>query len=463
MAAWVPPFPEPPRRPSWRQRLEGLRSWFAWLTPFSYRLPAGRASLLGQTMVLVNEPAEVRRLLVDEVDDHPKHPLTLWVLAPLIGRGVFSVNGDEWQQQRRWIDQALQQASLQKVYPQMQAAAAGLMERLEERLGERGDLSLDLQTEMTAYTADVIVRTILGESVAQDEASRVFEAFARYQQRTVPALVLRLLGVPGGWLEGYLRHHARPIRLWLAERVRRRLNGESATRQDLLQVLIDSGAFTAEQLVDQVCVLFLAGHETSAMLLAMTGWLLSRDAKWQQKVQDEIDGLLTETAGRPAPADLLRLTTTTAVLNETLRLYPPLPFVIRQSLHGGQVAGERCPVGGILTLSPWVIQRHRSHWQEPDAFRPERFLTGEEREAIRDGHLPFGLGPRRCPGAAFAMQEALVLLVALLKQHRLGPNDPTAPALVGRLTLRSTTPLSVRLSQRQWPDAQQGGGDREWG
>ena len=448
MAAWVPPFPEPPRRPGWRQRLEGLRSWFAWLTPFSYRLPAGRASLLGQTMVLVNDPGEVRRLLVDEVDEHPKHPLTLWVLAPLIGRGVFSVNGEEWQQQRRWIDQALQQASLQKVFPQMQAAAATLVKRLDERLNGDAGVRIDLQTEMTAYTADVIVRTILSEPVAGADAAAVFEAFARYQQRTVPALVLRLLGVPGRWLEGYLRHHARPIRLWLAERVGRRLSGASPAQQDLLQVLIDSGAFDAEQLVDQVCVLFLAGHETSAMLLAMAGWLLSHDQGWQRRVQQEIDALLDQTGGHPGPADLRQLEQTAAVLNETLRLYPPLPFVIRQSLHGEEVAGQRCPMGGVLTLSPWVLQRHRSRWNDPDTFRPERFLDNGGRDVSREAYLPFGLGPRRCPGAAFAQQEAMVLLVALLAKYNLIPASTPDPALMGRLTLRSGNGVLVHMSHR---------------
>mgnify|MGYP003335021429 CR=1 FL=1 len=448
MAAWVPPFPEPPRRPGWRQRLEGLRSWFAWLTPFSYRLPAGRASLLGQTMVLVNDPGEVRRLLVDEVDEHPKHPLTLWVLAPLIGRGVFSVNGEEWQQQRRWIDQALQQASLQKVFPQMQAAAATLVKRLDERLNGDAGVRIDLQTEMTAYTADVIVRTILSEPVAGADAAAVFEAFARYQQRTVPALVLRLLGVPGRWLEGYLWHHARPIRLWLAERVGRRLSGASPAKQDLLQVLIDSGAFDAEQLVDQVCVLFLAGHETSAMLLAMAGWLLSHDQGWQKRVQQEIDALLDQTGGHPGPADLRQLEQTAAVLNETLRLYPPLPFVIRQSLHGEEVAGERCPMGGVLTLSPWVLQRHRSRWNDPDTFRPERFLDNGGRDVSREAYLPFGLGPRRCPGAAFAQQEAMVLLVALLAKYNLIPASTPDPALMGRLTLRSGNGVLVHMSHR---------------
>jgi cytochrome P450 len=399
-------------------------------------------------MVLVNEPAEVRRLLVEEVDDHPKHPLTLWVLAPLIGRGVFSVNGEEWQQQRRWIDQALQQASLQKVFPQMQEAAADLVKRLDQRLDGTDRLSIDLQSEMTAYTADVIVRTILGEAVASEEASRVFEAFARYQQRTVPALVLRLLGVPGRWLEGYLSHHAGPIRQWLAERVSRRLSGASPARQDLLQVLIDSGAFTADQLVDQVCVLFLAGHETSAMLLAMAGWLLSRDAKWQQRVRDEIDALVANTDGTPGPADLVGLKNTTAVLNETLRLYPPLPFLIRQSVHGELIAGEHCPVGGILTLSPWVMQRHRRIWQDPDAFKPERFLKDQEREAVRLGQMPFGMGPRRCPGTAFAMQEAQVMLLSLLRNYQLEEVLSDDPLLVGRLTLRSRTGVRVRLGRR---------------
>ena len=314
------------------------------------------------------------------------------------------------------------------------------------------DACIDLQSEMTAYTADVIVRTILSEPVTGPDAAAVFESFARYQHRTVPALVLRLLGVPGRWLEGYLQHHARPIRVWLAERVRRRLSGESPPRPDLLQVLIDSRAFDAEQLVDQVCVLFLAGHETSAMLLAMAGWLLSRDQPWQDRARQEIDDLLAQTGGVPSPADLRQLVQTAAVLNETLRLYPPLPFVIRQSVHGERVAGERCPMGGVLTLSPWVLQRHRSRWNDPDGFCPERFLGEGEREAIREAYLPFGLGPRRCPGAAFAQQEALVLLVALLGRYRLDPADTAPPQLVGRLTLRSTSGAMVTIHERQWPD-----------
>ena len=294
----------------------------------------------------------------------------------------------------------------------------------------------------------MLFRSILSEPVAGADAAAVFEAFARYQQRTVPALVLRLLGVPGRWLEGYLWHHARPIRLWLAERVGRRLSGASPAKQDLLQVLIDSGAFDAEQLVDQVCVLFLAGHETSAMLLAMAGWLLSHDQGWQKRVQQEIDALLDQTGGHPGPADLRQLEQTAAVLNETLRLYPPLPFVIRQSLHGEEVAGQRCPMGGVLTLSPWVLQRHRSRWNDPDTFRPERFLDNGGRDVSREAYLPFGLGPRRCPGAAFAQQEAMVLLVALLAKYNLIPASTPDPALMGRLTLRSGNGVLVHMSHR---------------
>jgi len=136
------------------------------------------------------------------------------------------------------------------------------------------------------------------------------------------------------------------------------------------------------------------------------------------------------------------------VLNETLRLYPPLPFVIRQSLQGEMVAGERCPMGGVLTLSPWVLHRHRRHWNNPDAFDPERFLVDDERDAIRDAYMPFGLGARRCPGAPFAQQEALILLTHILAQYKMAPVKTEWPAFVGRLTLRSDSKVMVRVERR---------------
>ena len=437
--AWVPPQPRLQLQAKGWARLKGLRSWLNWLTPLSYRLPVGRQRVLGRTMLLLGDAKETRRVMVDEAETHPKHPLTLWLLRPLIGRGVFSVNGEEWRHQRQWVDQALQQASIRRVHPQMQAATSDALAQLHP--GE-----VDLEEVMTAFTADVIVRTILSLPVGQDDAAEIFRSFSRYQQRTVPALVLHLFGLPQGLFMPYLRHHARPIRQWLARHIQRRLSGEAPEQADLLQALIDTNAFSPQQLVDQVCVLFLAGHETSASVLAMAGYLLSQDPARQQRVHQEV---LEQTHSPATPEELRRLSFTQAVWKETLRLYPPLPFLPRQNQEEENLAGARCPMRSIVTVSPWVVQRHRSLWPQAESFQPERFLEPESAALEQQAFLPFGLGPRRCPGSGFAQQEGLLLLSELVRHFELLPSARPAPELEGRLTLRSAHGVHVCLKRRE--------------
>lgn len=450
----IPPHPEaaPIREPLVLRLRHGLRSWLALLTPFSYRLPVGVETILGQRLLLVNEPQAVRRVLLEEVEHFPKHPFTFWVLEPLIGRGVFSVNGEEWRRQRRLIDQALQQARLTRVFPQMQAACADLIARLEPQADGR---DVDMQTTMTLVTADVIVRTLTSEPLAAAEAEQVFLAFSRYQRRAAITLILRLLRLPRLLLQGYLARHARPIRAWLHRRIDARL-AAAAPSQDLLQALVDSGAFSREQLVDQVCTLFLAGHETSAAALAMAAWLLSQSPAVQGRLQRELQALLAGSDRPLQPDDLRQLPYTLAVFQETLRLYPPLIFFTRESSRDTELAGQRCPLRALVSISPWVIHRHHNLWPDPDGFDPERFLAAGAAgpawppmaERPREAYLPFGLGPRHCPGAAFAQQEALLVLAELVRHFELLPAGGPAPDLVGRLTLRSRNGIAVKLRRR---------------
>jgi cytochrome P450 len=219
--------------------------------------------------------------------------------------------------------------------------------------------------------------------------------------------------------------------------------------------------FSQDELIDQVCVLFLAGHETSASALAMACYLLARDPEAQARFAQEIQQVRR---GFPLPGsppsdhrplgyeDLRRLPYGTALLQETLRLYPPLSFFIRESQAPSQLGESRCPVGALLAISPWVIQRHEQHWSEPNRFRPERFLANqaneEEKQWARDAYLPFGLGPRKCPGAAFALQEALLVLAELVSRYELLGEPGQEPDLVGNLTLRSRTGVPWKLRRR---------------
>jgi cytochrome P450 len=287
-------------------------------------------------------------------------------------------------------------------------------------------------------------------------------AFGRYQRRAARALVLRFLHLPRRWVQRWLRRDAAVIRSWMEAVIEQRLTAPDSGGDDLLACLIEAvdpqtgHRLTAQELVDQVCFLFLAGHETSASGLSSACWLLALDQAVQQRLQQEVDALpqpLTPVALRQMPYGA-------AVFQETLRLYPPVSFFIRErqgeatTLMASDAAPSRCPVGSLLTLSPWVIHRHEQHWPQPHQFRPERFLLGEasadERQCSREAWLPYGMGPRKCPGAAFAQQEALLVLAELLRCYQLlpAPGLPS-PEWVGRLTLRSASGVWLRLVARQ--------------
>jgi cytochrome P450 len=213
-----------------------------------------------------------------------------------------------------------------------------------------------------------------------------------------------------------------------------------------------SARFSREELVDQVCFLFLAGHETSASALGMAVYLLGCFPEVQQRLRAEVLQVLASGAGAPDRPlgfeDLRQLSYGAAIFNETLRLYPPLSFFSRESQANTELAGSRCPMRALVTLSPWVIQRHEQYWSEPNAFRPERFLSdanADDRRWARDAFLPYGLGPRKCPGAAFAQQEALLVLAELVRRFEVLPDPEHEPELVSRLTLRSRNGIRVRL------------------
>jgi len=462
-----PVYPPPePYTPNFLRRIRrGLYSWFGLLDEWGFRIPVGALRFMGLNLLLVNEPAAVRQVLVSEVEAFPKHPYMLWILEPLIGRGIFAVNGAEWAQQRRLLDQALQMVQLQRVLPQMAAACQASLARLEPQVA--GDLvagrSVDADAEMTLVTADVIVRTILSRPLEGAEAEAIFAAFTRYQKRAGQALMLRFLRLPRRPLQGYLARDAAPIRAWLAAAIDARLNAPAGHTpgDDLLAALIEArdpetgACFSREELVDQVCVLFLAGHETSASALGMAVYLLGCFPEVQQRLRAEVLEVLGSRAGAPDQPlgfeDLRQLSYGAAIFNETLRLYPPLSFFIRESQVNTELAGSRCPLRALVTISPWVIQRHEQHWSEPNAFKPERFLsdaTADDRRWARDAFLPYGLGPRKCPGAAFAQQEALLVLAELVRRFEVLPDPEHEPELVARLTLRSRNGIRVRLRAR---------------
>jgi len=437
------------------------RSWLDGLFERSYRMKMGQVLLPGLDVYMVNQPELVRRILVTEAEKFPKHKLLGMMLEPLLGESIFTTNGAIWEMQRRMLDPAFAQARLKNVFPLMRDAGIALCERLD-RLQD-GAVH-DLEVEMTHVTADIIFRTILSQKLDGDNARKVFDAFTRFQALAPRVLLPRLYRLPA-WLrpsktERRLREAGNEIRSLLEHFIRPRYEacraGNPGEYQDILSVLLDVAdpetgkRFDYEELVDQVAMLFLAGHETSASALSWSLYLIASVPEIQQRMYEEGRAVL----GRREPdyADIKKLRVHWNVFREALRLYPPVGFFAREVTQTTRMRDKTMSPGASVVISPWLIHRHRELWERPDEFDPDRHDSPEARESLRCAYLPFGMGPRVCIGAAFAMQEAVLILAMLVQRYRFEAVPGVEPRPVGRLTVRSENGIRVRLNKRSEAD-----------
>jgi len=459
---FCPHYPAPAkRRPSaLRMFFSKRRSWLDALYERSYAMKMGEVHLPGMDLYMVNEPALVRRVMVDAaLEEFPKHPMLGDALRPLLGDSIFTTNGEVWKRQRELMNPSFEQARLKLVYGRMRDAALAMAARLE-RVPE-GAVH-DVEVEMTHVAADIILRTILSESLDGGTARLIFDAFARYQELAPRLMMPSFFGLR--WLRPFWqvrrsRAAAGEIRALLVDLIRPRheaaLRGDEGP-DDILSSLLrvrdprSGEGFAFEELVDQVAMLFLAGHETSASALSWSLHLLANSPGVQERMHAEAVATLdlgSDDAGAVKDLALAR-----NVFRETLRLFPPVGFLARQCTHAQRMRDKSVGQGSSVIVAPWLIQRHRELWARPDEFDPDRYDREDEspaaRDSLRRAYLPFGMGPRVCIGASFALQEAALVLGVLAQRFRFEPAPGAVPEPVGRLTIRAEHGIRLRVFQR---------------
>ena len=288
--AYEPPYPKPLDRSSkrslWNLFKRGRQSWLSTLYEGSYQGRISRVRLPGVQLFLVKFPDLIKEVLVDRFEHFPKHELSETALKPLLGESIFTTNGPVWERQRRMLDPAFGQAKLKEVFGLMRGGSDALLKRLDAL--EDGGVA-DIEIEMTHVTADIILRTILSESLEGEGARKIFHAFNLFQEKAVVMIQLSFFRLPLWLAPGHYRiwkRTGREIRELLAVSIRGRYDayhqGETGEHRDILQSLLDvrdpedGSAFTLLELVDQVAMLFLAGHETSASALSWSLFLIAK-------------------------------------------------------------------------------------------------------------------------------------------------------------------------------------------
>lgn len=458
---YTPPFPAPliqTKKRSWiRLYLRGRKSFLHALYEGSYKNKISTLKLPGYQAFTPKVPDDVRKLLTDDFPNYPKHKIQHDVLKPLLGESIFTTNGEVWERQRRMLNPAFANAGLKKVFPLMIEAVKDMKNRFDA-IPDGTEIAFDV--EMTHITADIIMRTILSLPIKDKEALDIFHKFEEFQEKANRVNMFAVFKIPSWFspLNHYLwKKRGKQIRDLLGKVISARYkeyqkkDGDTQYG-DILEVLmgqtdeVTNTKFNEVELIDQIVMLFLAGHETSASALSWTFYILANQP-------EQADALAVEANHNYKDLDSVlfsevhKLKRTRDVFKETLRLYPPVAFFGRVAKGDSELCGKKVPAGSGVTVAPWIIHRHKDVWSDPNAFNPDRFKQGENKNNS-GAYLPFSQGPRICIGAAFALQEALLIISTLTKHYQFEVADGHVPDPVSRLTLRSLNGIKLKIKKR---------------
>jgi cytochrome P450 len=445
----IPPAPavHPQALPAVRLLLGSIRNSLAIWPALAFDIAFDRNTLFGVESVLINDPAGVRHVLATNAANYVRPAMLPRLLRPLIGRGLFLAEGGEWRRQRRLLSPSFTPNHVNILLPHFIAAAEDLVQQLDRQS------SADLSDAYQSAALNAVLRALfslpdreerdrIGGLVRQyltgPGRPQIFDAFANSETSFAFAL---------GRRRSFQKRWFAAVDAIVAAR-------RSAPREagrDLLDLLMavrdpETGEpVAAGEVRDQCATMIFAGYETTARLLFWASYLLTLDPAEQARLRAEVAAFPPE---RVATLDdqrhwpRLRL-----VLLEALRLYPPVPILVREPLEDDVIMGEPVRRGVQVYVAPWVLHRHRRHWRHPTAFMPDRFAGQSSPWTAGGAYLPFGAGPRICIGAVFALAEAQIVLATVLQRYRLAIASERPVLPVGRLTTQPDHAPLFRLER----------------
>ena len=453
VSAPVLPAPIPrQRRLSFFQFVRALRaSAIDSFAQEAYERDILERNMFGRKLFVLNDPAAIKHVLIDNAANYRKTEITRRILEPGLGKGLITSEGETWRAHRRTMSPSFDIRSIAAYTPVMTTAAEELLAHWDN---VPAGAAVDVQTAMMEVTLNIISRTMFSND-SDDIVTIMARSAGRYQMEMRPN-IMDMMGWPK-WLAGLPRRNVASRTMGEFDRVIDRLIEERSRDpgshpKDLLARLVAARdeqtgvGMSAQEVRDHVITIFLAGHETTAMALTWTWFLLSQHPAVEAKLHAEIDSVLGGRA--PTHDDLSKLVYARMVIDESMRIYPPVHTIARQAIAEDTLVGQRIPKGSTVMIAPWVLHRHLKLWENPSAFDPERFSAERSAGRARFSYLPFGGGKRICIGAAFSLAEATILLATLAQRFtlRLAPGHRVEPQ--GLITLRARYGMKMLLTSR---------------
>ena len=405
-----------------------------------------KGRFFGHASYILNNPEAIRHVLVENYENYTRTPTGIRVLRPMLGEGLLMAEGRPWKHQRRTLAPAFTPRAVNLLIPHMLSAT-------EETIAELDAAShapVDLREALQRMTLEIAGRTMF--SFEMGDLGPALRDFVIEYGTTLARPHLFDMLLPLSWPSPQDFARRRFRKRWttfVGELIAaRRAAGkpEGAPPRDLFDLMVaardpeTNEAFNDDQLGDQVATMILAGHETTATALFWASYLLSLDQATQDRVAAE-----ASTAGDAT--DIAKLPFTRAVIDETMRLYPPAYLIARAAAGPDTVAGHEVVRNDVILVAPWLLHRHEKLWRDPNAFMPERFLPGTT-APDRFAYLPFGVGPRICIGAHFAIVEATLALARLIGAFRIELADDAPVMPIGVVTTQPDRSPPFRMTRR---------------
>lgn len=456
MSGYVPPYPF---RPStdltiWQRYKLWRKDMLACWEESAFECDFVSVKFLNRRIFLCNSPESVQFALSSHNDSFGrKSPQHRHSLIPLLGDGLFVSDGELWRKRRRVVAPILHASRLAAYAPVMLETA---LETRARWSGLPPGAEIDALAEMAQLTAEIICRTIFGRQLGRDDAAEVVRNFSEYQRHIMKVDLISSLGLPD-WVPHWYPPRVRRAAAKIHAVLDRIIEGSRAQRDKEHASMFaqmsgacdhDTGmTLDARALRNEAAVLFMAGHETTANALAWTWFLLSQAPEVEARLHAEIDQVLGDRP--PTLDDVPKLVYTRAVFEETIRLYPPVPLLSRETTVDETFNGRSIPKRSIIFVMPWLLHRKKKLWDRPDHFIPERFLPGGETPASKFSYIAFSTGPRICPGMRFGLTEAVLCIATLAQKFRLRLKPGHEVMAQCRLTLRPGDHLPMQLHRRE--------------
>jgi len=453
MSEFVPPFPDRAKQKNgalellYSARKDLLSIW----GEDSFQVQFREIKVLNRYVFIANCPEVVRYVLVTQHAIYQqKSSLMRKALQPLLDDSLFINHGKVWQTRRQLIATLFTTNHVARYADIMVSTIA---ETVDNWSRIPAGSEIEVLPEMEKLAVEIICRTLFGRQLGEDHATEIVQAFHAFQATVEQMDIASFLGLPS-WLPNFQWSQSKRA----AARIHKIIDAYIALgvkepcQGSILEILLEANnkssteTLSAKQIRNEVIMIFLAGHETTANTLAWAWYLISQRPDVEARLHEEIEQVLGSRS--PVYEDVPKLIYTRAILDESMRLYPPVPILSRQANAEDTIRNRTVPAGSIMLVVPWLLHRHKLYWDKPDHFMPERFLPDAIPKPDPYAYIPFSTGPRGCLGRTFSLVEATLCVAALAQRFRLCLPQGHPVSHDCRLTLRPKNNLPMGLEWR---------------